>query len=128
MHRESRLRRSADFDRARSGGRGWSHDILVCYVFLREEPGPLRVGIIVSRRVGNAVVRNLVKRRIREATRALYPELAPQRDLVVIARPKIVDHSLADIRRTLYSLFRRAGLTIDPETAKNAFTSGPTDS
>jgi ribonuclease P protein component len=56
----------------------------------RREPeasaGRPRLGVTVSRRVGNAVVRNRVKRRIREWFRRSQRLLAPRVDLVVIAR------------------------------------------
>ena len=45
-----------------------------------------RLGLTVSRRVGNAVVRNRVKRRAREWFRTSRERLAPGRDLVIIAR------------------------------------------
>jgi ribonuclease P protein component len=48
---------------------------------------PARLGVTVSRRVGNAVVRNSVKRRIREWFRRVGRERMAGRDVVVIARP-----------------------------------------
>ena len=46
-----------------------------------------RVGITVSRTVGNSVVRNRVKRRVRELFRVIRPRLAATTDFVVIAKP-----------------------------------------
>ena len=45
-----------------------------------------RLGITVSRTVGNSVVRNRVKRRVRELFRVIRPRLAPNADFVVIAK------------------------------------------
>ncbi len=53
---------------------------------IRPSDGPLRVGITVSRKVGNACVRNLVKRRIREAVRRELDETLSGWDIVLIAR------------------------------------------
>lgn len=50
------------------------------------EGGPTRLGLTVSRRVGNAVVRNRVKRRLREWFREARWELSGTWDIVVIAR------------------------------------------
>ena len=52
----------------------------------RPEPGRARLGVTVSRKVGNAVVRNRVKRRIREWFRSDGQGLVAGRDVVVIAR------------------------------------------
>lgn len=59
---------------------------------------PPRVGFTVSKRVGNAVVRNRVKRRLRELTRASVAFLEPGCDYVVIARPQA---ALTDFRSLL---------------------------
>ena len=50
-------------------------------------PGATRLGVTVSRRVGNAVVRNRVKRQIREWFRRVGREALTGSDVVVIARP-----------------------------------------
>ena len=60
MKRDQRLRTPADFRRAREQApRGWPHPLLVLYV-VSNELGRTRIGITVSSRVGNAVVRNRV--------------------------------------------------------------------
>lgn len=91
--------RSADFRRARAEGARvrTAHFILV--VVARAEPGPLRLGLVVSRKVGNAVARNRVKRRVRELFRTTDDLLPPGVDLVVIAGPGSADTPLAAIRQ-----------------------------
>lgn len=110
MQRESRLRRSADFERVRTKGRSWVHTILACYVYARNDAVPTRVGITVGRRTGGAVIRNRVRRRIREAVRALGPQTVPGHDVVLIARAGAGEASFEQIHRTVGALFKRAGL------------------
>jgi ribonuclease P protein component len=84
FRREQRLRRSQDFQRVSARGRRAASAALVCVVALRRPDEPARLGLTVSRRVGSAVVRNRVKRAVREWFRRA--RLAPGIDLVVIAR------------------------------------------
>lgn len=85
-----RLRRSAEFQRVIRGGRRAAGSAFVVICSQQREPGPgaerNRLGITVSRKVGNAVVRNRVKRRIREWFRAGRKSLAQGVDFVVIGR------------------------------------------
>lgn len=56
-------------------------------VGLPNQTGESRLGLSVGRRVGDAVTRNRIKRRIREAFRLMRPDMPPGYDLVVIVRP-----------------------------------------
>jgi ribonuclease P protein component len=118
VKREHRLRSAADFARVRQlGGRGWAHPLLVLYVG-PNELGITRVGITVSGRVGKAVVRNRVRRRVREALRARLPKLEPGRDVVVVARPPSKDATWSELSQALDSVLGRARLwQPNPKTA-----------
>ncbi|MCP5043855.1 MAG: ribonuclease P protein component [bacterium] len=67
-------------------------------------PSRTRLGMAVSRKVGNAVVRNRVKRAIREWFRTSRDELAQNVDIVVIARPGAAKRETTQIARELNSL------------------------
>lgn len=66
-----------------------------------------RVGLTVSRKVGNAVTRNRVKRWLREAVRAVPEPAAGPWDLVLIPRPEAAVAGLAALRAEVGSLFSR---------------------
>lgn len=88
--KRGRLTRSADFDRVFRRGRSYGNRYLVLHVFPQdapEQPRDPRVGLSVSRRVGNAVERNLVKRLLREAFAEHVARFAGAVDLVIVARP-----------------------------------------
>ena len=88
MERRNRLSRSRDFDAVYRSGRSVSTRFLVLYWFRREddEHAP-RLGIAVPKATGGAVVRNRIKRQLREAWRALLPGVPGGNDYVLIVRP-----------------------------------------
>ena len=87
-----RLSRSSDFQRIYRQGSSTASRFLVLYWFWRPaEPGDEgpRLGLSVSKKLGGAVVRNRIKRLLREAFQATAGQLAEEYDLVVIARPHL---------------------------------------
>lgn len=83
-----RLSRSRDFDRVYREGTSRANRYFVLYQFERGEDSERerRLGVSVGRRVGNAVVRNKVKRVMREAFWQLSERLPESRDFVLVAR------------------------------------------
>jgi ribonuclease P protein component len=74
--------------------------------------GPTRLGTTVSRKVGIAVKRNVVKRRIREWFRRNRESFPPQRDVVVIARPGAAALPARQLDEQLDDAARRIGARI----------------
>ena len=91
MQRRHRLSRSRDFDAVYRHGRSVSTRFLVLYSFARDDHGPPRIGFAVPRGTGSAVVRNRIKRQLREAWRARLEEIPAGRDYVLIARPGLAE-------------------------------------
>jgi len=103
-----RLHRGREFDRAfREGGRA-GDDLMVVHAVPNGGPHP-RLGLAVGRGVGGAVVRNRVKRLLREAFRLRRPDLPASHDLVVVAKGKDpAQWSLEAAERSLLALAPRA--------------------
>lgn len=95
MQRRHRLSRSRDFDAVYRRGTSASTRYLVLHWFPREEDqeGPARLGLAVPRSVGSAVVRNRVKRSLRETWRQLLPQVPPGHDYVLVARAGLAETS-----------------------------------
>ena len=87
MQRRNRLSRSRDFDAVYRHGRSVSTRFLTLYWFQREEPvGDPRLGFAVPKAVGNAVVRNRIKRQLREIMRGRIESVPSANDYVLIVR------------------------------------------
>jgi ribonuclease P protein component len=93
VHRRNRLSRSRDFDTVYRQGRSVSTRFLVLYWFERSggEGDEPRLGIAVSKQLGGAVVRNRIKRQLRETWRAMLDRVPAGSDYVLIARPGLAE-------------------------------------
>ena len=95
MQRRHRLSRSRDFDAVYRHGRSVSTRFLVLYWFPREEGADpaegARLGLAVPKAVGSAVVRNKMKRRLRETFQSRLPELPQDLDYVLVVRPGLAE-------------------------------------
>lgn len=113
MEKSSRLKASSDFQRVRKEGLCWSHHLLVLCA-LRNNEDRSRFGFSVSRRIGGAVVRNRVKRLLREAIRPNLPGIEAGWDVVFIARSPISDARFQNVQQAVETLLRRACLLKSP--------------
>ncbi len=92
MQRRHRLSRSRDFDAVYRHGRSVSTRFLTLYSFERELEGEEpRLGLAVPKSTGGAVVRNRIKRQLREAWRTVLPEVPLGQDYVLVVRPGLVE-------------------------------------
>jgi ribonuclease P protein component len=109
MDRRLRLRAEADFARIRSQGRSQGNR-LITLLTLSNGLEHNRYGVIVSKRVGKAVTRNLVKRRLREVLRELDRVgcIAQGLDLALIVRPTAAAATFPELRDAVIGLLRRA--------------------
>jgi ribonuclease P protein component len=103
-----RLRRSGDFSRVLRTGRSFANHRAVLYVLGRGDQAPARVGFVTSRRLGNAVVRNRVRRLLREAVRECGAEVPAGLDLVWIGRSGSVGAREPDVAASVRELMERA--------------------
>lgn len=107
MRRDQRLRSSRRFFQIRNEGRVWVNNHLVLRTLANDE-AVARFGFIATRRIGNAVVRNKLRRRLREILR-----VAPVKDgwdLVFIVRKNSVDAGFQTLKRAVHNLLRRSNL------------------
>ena len=92
---------------------GQANSCLVLYA-RKNRTGINRVGITVSKKLGKAVVRNRVRRRIREAYRLNEELFLPGWDIVIVARSRAVEVSFQKLTQSLLSLSEQAGILEQP--------------
>lgn len=111
MRKKYRLRSSADLYRVRAEGQSWPHRLMVIAV-LSNGLDHSRFGFVVGRRMGNAVQRNLIKRRMRESVRVRIQqgEIATGKDVVFIARRPIQQASFHQVDQAIGLMLCRAGV------------------
>jgi ribonuclease P protein component len=109
LRKEARLRRRREFLRLQRDGRAQHSEHFVVLKAAATTAGS-RLGITVSSRVGNAVVRNRVKRLVRESVRRLLPAIDPPLDMVVIAKPGAAQTGYA---QAATELRRALGIKVD---------------
>ena len=119
MNRESRLRERERFEQVRRKGSCWTDRLIVLCALPNGLPRS-RFGFSVSRRVGNAVVRNRLKRRLREVVRLQHQGIAVGWDVVFIARPPIARADYREIERAVGRLLRQAGLVLSGTPQQSA--------
>ena len=88
---------------------GQANACLVLYA-RKNRTGTNRVGITVSKKLGKAVIRNRVRRRIREAYRLNEERFLPGWDIVIVARSRAVEVSFQKLSHSLLSLAEKADI------------------
>jgi len=111
VKRRYRLQKNDRFQEIRSRGKSLSSDILVLCVLPNHLPYS-RFGFSVSTRIGGAVERNRIKRRLREIMRLRTPQIKPGWDIVVVARRPIRKARHGTLDATCARLLGRAQLLL----------------
>jgi ribonuclease P protein component len=113
LPKRHRLRRNADIRRVYRQGKRRHHPLLKLYAARVAGPEPAsaqpsRFAVSISRRVGNAVVRNRSKRLVREALRAHMPAIEPGWDCLFVARSRLAGATYAEVEAAVRQLLGQA--------------------
>jgi ribonuclease P protein component len=108
LHRSHRLKKNEHFQEVFQKGSSAANRQFVVYSIKQEGQTVFRAGISVSKKIGNAVTRNRVKRLIRAAIARLETEIQPGFDLVVIARQGVEELPFESVVQSLQHVLKRA--------------------
>ncbi|OFI05399.1 ribonuclease P protein component [Clostridium acetireducens DSM 10703] len=104
-----KLKKNSHFRIVYKRGKSFSNRFLVLYIF-RNKKDYNRLGISVSKKVGKSVIRNRVKRLIKESYRLNNSDLKKGYDLVFIARNFVKNKNYNEVLSAMVDLFKKAGL------------------
>ena len=110
------LRHPSDFAALQREGTVRADPLVLLRVRRTDEP-TVRVGLSVGRRVGGAVVRNLIRRRMREILRSLAPRLRSGWDILVVARPPAATADQRALAASMTRTLARAGVLAEGGSA-----------
>ncbi len=102
------LKKTQDFSFVYQRGKSYANRTLVLYVFRKKDSDRNRVGISVSKKVGNSVIRHHLTRLVRESYRLHETEFVRGVDMIVLVRPGAKESDFFTIERALLSLGKRA--------------------
>lgn len=111
MKRKYSLKRKKEFRYVYKSGKSVACKSLVL-IYKRNNKGLLRIGLSVSKKIGNSVTRNLFKRRLRAALDKYIPQTDPNYNLIIIARQPITACDFSEICQATEYLLKKAGLLI----------------
>lgn len=110
LRRSQRLTHSKNFQEAYQQGRRWVGRFMVLWLRSGEDAS-LRLGVVASRKVGNAVKRARAKRRLREAYRKNRYRFEGPYDVILVARRELLNGTWEAVVDELLTLAGQSGLT-----------------
>ncbi len=109
LKRINRLKKRYQFNYVYKSGEHFSGDHMVLYV-VSSKTKSIKVGLAVTKKIGKAVVRNKVRRRLRELLKKQVPALKQNYNIIVVARDNITSASFETLSNELSKLLKKAKL------------------
>ena len=109
MKSTTTVKKNYEFRRMYAKGKSGVSSCLVVY-YRKNRLGHNRLGVTVSPKLGHAVERNRMRRRLREVYRLHEAELLPGYDIVIVARSRAMEADFAELTRAFLTLAGRTGL------------------
>ena len=108
MNKRQRIKKNEDFQKVFKKGKSFANRQFVVYCFKKDQQTAFRIGLSVSKKVGNAVTRVRVKRYIRQAFLELKDEVKQDMDYVIIARTQAATLDFHETKKSLQHVLKVA--------------------
>jgi ribonuclease P protein component len=109
LPKEIRLRKKGEFRQIYDQGRKYFGKYMLLFVVINGLEMN-RYGIVASKKVGNAVIRNRSRRQVREIVRNAHGNLQPGNDMILVIKSSAVGVSFVDLQQDFASLCKKARL------------------
>jgi ribonuclease P protein component len=110
LKKEFRVKDNKEFQAIFKKGKSFANRQLVIYYMKKEEQAHFRIGLSVGKKIGNAVVRNRIKRYLRQAFHEMENEIKSTYDFIVIARQPTKDMNFFEVKKSLTHLLSKERL------------------
>ncbi|WP_093214709.1 ribonuclease P protein component [Sediminibacillus albus] len=110
MKKAHRMKKNEEFQHVFNKGRSFANRQLVIYFLKKDRQSHYRIGLSVSKKIGNAVVRNRIKRYLRQAFHELDERVANNYDYIIIARKPAKDMDFHQMKKSLSHVLHKSKL------------------
>jgi ribonuclease P protein component len=108
MKRTFRIKKNAEFQEVFKKGKSVANRQFVVYALKRNEQANFRIGLSVSKKIGNAVTRNQIKRYLRQTFLELSDQIHKDVELIIIARKPAATMKFAEIKSSMIHVLKLA--------------------
>ena len=108
MNKRQRIKKDKDFQQVFKKGKSFANRQFVVYCYRKEMQAEFRIGLSVSKKIGNAVTRNRIKRYLRQSFLEMNDELQNDMDYVIIARHQAATIDFHETKKSLQHVLRIA--------------------
>ncbi|MET0785461.1 MAG: ribonuclease P protein component [Paenisporosarcina sp.] len=108
MNKHQRVKKNVEFQKIFKRGKSFANRQFVVYCFEKEGQEDFRIGLSVSKKIGNAVTRNRIKRYMRQAFLEMKDEIKPNMDYVIIARHQAATMDFHESKKSLQHVLKIA--------------------
>lgn len=109
MSKIETLKSNMEFNKVYSKGKNYWNRNLILYV-RKNDSENTRVGYSITKKVGNAITRNKIRRRLKEIHRLYIFNIKKGYDLIVIPKKNVVDLSYKELESAVLHIFKLAGI------------------
>lgn len=106
MKKELRIKKNKEFQLVFKQGKSYANRQFIVYLLKKTEQDKFRIGLSVSKKIGNSVTRNRVKRYTRQTFLELKDYIKPGHDYVIIARKPTSEMSFHEVKKSLIHVLK----------------------
>ncbi|MCP3739953.1 ribonuclease P protein component [Rossellomorea sp. BNER] len=110
MRKDQRVKKNSEFQDIFQKGTSFANRQFVVYKLKKPKQSEFRIGLSVSKKIGNAVKRNQIKRYVRQVFLELKAEVKKEYDYVIIARKPAAEMNFHEVKKSLIHVFKRGSV------------------